>query len=169
MILDKIKSVIDLVLKWMLIVIMAAITINVLWQVFSRFILLNPSSFTEELSRYMLVWLGILGAAYVAGQKMHLAIDLLLTKLEGRSKAYLEIFIQICIFAFALFVMVIGGSRLVTITLLLNQISAALQVRLGFVYMVVPVSGALMMFYSMYFIYSEIKKLKPAQIPAVEK
>jgi TRAP-type C4-dicarboxylate transport system permease small subunit len=166
MILDKIKSSIDFVLKWALIIIMAVITINVLWQVFSRFVLQNPSSFTEELSRYMLVWLGILGAAYVAGQKMHLAIDLLLTKLTGKPKSYLEIFIQLCIFTFALFVMVIGGVRLVYITLTLNQISAALQVPLGFVYLVVPLSGALMIFYSIYFISFEFKKIKSENIPA---
>ena len=99
---------------------MAIITINVLWQVFSRFVLQDPSSFTEELARYMLIWIGILGASYVAGQKLHLAIDLLSTKLTGKSKSILEIFIQLCIFVFSLFVMVIGGIRLVSITLQLK-------------------------------------------------
>ena len=129
-----------------------AMTLNVLWQVFTRFILKNPSSFTEELARYMLVWIGILGASYVAGQKMHLAIDLLSTKLIGKSKSYLEILIQTFIFLFSFFVMVIGGMRLVQITLTLNQISAALQIPLGYVYFVVPLSGAIMMFYSLIFI-----------------
>ncbi|MBU2491623.1 MAG: TRAP transporter small permease [Bacteroidetes bacterium] len=158
--LNNLKNKIDSVLKWMLVLIMAFMTLNVLWQVFSRFVLQNPSSFTDELARYLLVWAGILGAAYVAGQKMHLAIDLLSTKLEGKSKSYLEIFIEACIFIFSLTVMVIGGMRLVYITLNLNQISAALQVPLGYVYLAVPLSGLLMMFYSSYFIIEEIKKLK---------
>lgn len=158
--LNNLKNKIDSVLKWMLVLIMAFMTLNVLWQVFSRFVLQNPSSFTDELARYLLVWAGILGAAYVAGQKMHLAIDLLSTKLEGKSKSYLEIFIETCIFIFSLTVMVIGGMRLVYITLNLNQISAALQVPLGYVYLAVPLSGLLMMFYSSYFIIEEIKKLK---------
>ena len=154
------KKIIDKVLSWVLIVLMAVITINVLWQVFSRFILQNPSSFTEELARYMLIWIGILGAAYVAGQKLHLAIDLLSTKLQGKSKSFLEIFIQLSIFIFSFFVMVVGGVRLVYITLELNQISAALQIPLGYVYLVLPISGALMMFYSVYFIFEESKKFK---------
>jgi len=157
---SSIKKIIDKILSWIVIVLMAVITINVLWQVFSRFVLQNPSSFTEELARYMLIWIGILGAAYVAGQKLHLAIDLLSTKLKGKPKAVLEIFIQLCIFIFSFFVMVIGGIRLVYITLQLNQISAALQVPLGYVYIVVPISGVLMMFYSTFFILDEIKKLK---------
>ncbi|GJQ62607.1 MAG: C4-dicarboxylate ABC transporter permease [Melioribacteraceae bacterium] len=158
--LNDIKVKVDNVIKWCLIVIMAAMTINVLWQVFTRFILQNPSSYTEELARYMLIWLGILGASYVAGQKMHLAIDLLSLKLKGKSKSYLEIFIQSLIFFFSLFVMVIGGFNLVQITLSLNQISAALQVPLGYVYAIVPVSGLIMMFYSSIFIIDEMKKLK---------
>lgn len=158
--LNNLKNKIDAVLKWMLVIIMAVMTLNVLWQVFSRFVLQNPSSFTDELARYLLVWAGILGAAYVAGQKMHLAIDLLSTKLEGKSKSYLEIFIETCVFIFSLTVMVIGGMRLVYITLNLNQISAALQVPLGYVYLAVPLSGLLMMFYSSFFIIEELKKLK---------
>lgn len=157
---NSVKIKIDFILKWVLVFIMAAMTINVLWQVITRFILQSPSSFTEELARYMLIWIGILGAAYVAGQKMHLAIDLLSTKLTGAKKGYLEIFIQLAVFAFAFAVMLIGGVRLVQITLSLNQISAALQIPLGYVYSVLPISGALMMFYSATFIIDEIKKLK---------
>lgn len=158
--LEKIKANIDWILRWILVVIMAAMTLNVLWQVFSRFLLQDPSSFTEELARYMLIWIGILGAAYVAGQKLHLAIDLLPTKLKGKSKAYLEIFINIAIFVFALGGLVIGGIRLVSITLMLNQISAAMQVPLGYIYTVLPISGALMAFYSFYFIIKQIEVIK---------
>jgi len=158
--LSQVKNSVDSVLKWILIILMALMTINVLWQVFSRFVLQTPSSFTEELARYMLIWVGILGAAYVAGQKMHLAIDLLPTKLKGKSKAVLDIFIQSTILLFALVVMVIGGVRLVVITLTLNQISAAMQIPLGYIYTVLPLSGALMVFYSYYFIISQIKMLK---------
>ena len=49
--------------------------INVLWQVFTRFFTATPSSFTDELARYLMIWLGILGAAYVAGKNEHVAID----------------------------------------------------------------------------------------------
>lgn len=156
----RIKELIDVVLKWFLVFIISLMTINVLWQVFSRFVINNPSSFTEELARYTLVWLGILGASYVAGQKMHLAIDLLSLKLSGKPKQYLEIFIQSSILLFALVVMVIGGIRLVYITLGLNQISAALQIPLGYVYLVVPVSGLLIVFYSVYYILDALNKIR---------
>ena len=63
-------------------------------------------------------------------------------------KVLAELCIQLFIFLFALFVMVIGGFRLVSITLKLNQISAALQIQLGYVYFVLPLSGLLIMFYA---------------------
>lgn len=121
---------------------------NVLWQVFTRFVLADPSSFTDELARYLLIWIGLLGASYAAGAKMHLAIDLLPTKLTGIPRFYVGVLIETCIFLFALSVFVIGGSHLVALTLTLGQTSAALHVPLGYVYLALPLSGLLMMFYS---------------------
>ncbi len=59
---------------------MAAIVLVVTWQVFSRFIIQSPSSFTEELSRFLLIWIGILGAAYAYKTKAHLGLDLFVEK-----------------------------------------------------------------------------------------
>ena len=81
---QHLKSIIDRALAWLVIVVMASLVIDVLWQVFTRFVLRDPSSFTEELARYLLIWVGLLGASYAAGKRMHLALDLLPMKLEGR-------------------------------------------------------------------------------------
>jgi TRAP-type C4-dicarboxylate transport system permease small subunit len=55
---------------------MIMMVLNVAWQVLTRFVLQNPSSYTEELARYLLIWLGLLGAGYCVGQRSHLAIDI---------------------------------------------------------------------------------------------
>lgn len=151
---------VDKILEWSLIVLMGANVLNVLWQVFSRFILRDPSSFTEELARYLLIWVGLLGASYASGHKMHLAIDVLVDRIKGKSRGLAELIIQSLVFLFALFVMVIGGLRLVIVTLTLNQISASLQIKLGFVYLVIPLSGALIMFYAFISIIDAIGALK---------
>jgi TRAP-type C4-dicarboxylate transport system permease small subunit len=145
---EKIRKILDVSLKWILIVLMAVSVLNVLWQVFTRFVIRHPSSYTEELARYLLIWVGLLGAAYASGNKLHLAIDLFSHKLKPAAANWLEIFIQLSIIFFAVFVMVIGGLRLVNITLTLNQISAALQVKLGYVYLVLPISGGLIVVYA---------------------
>jgi TRAP-type C4-dicarboxylate transport system permease small subunit len=157
--LTHVKNAVDTVLAWVVIILMAAMALDVLWQVFTRFVLRSPSSYTEELARYMLIWLGLLGASYVMGKRMHLAIDVLTMKLEGRARLYSELFIQVCIWLFAVVVMVIGGVRLVYITLSLEQISAALQVPLGYVYLALPLSGLLMAFYATLFIVDVVRGL----------
>jgi len=156
----KVKKQLDNILSKIVIFIMAFMVTNVLWQVFSRFVMKSPSSFTEELARYLLIWLGILGVSYATGQKLHLAIDLLPTKLKGSRKLFLNIIIELCILIFSLSVMVIGGTRLVLITFEVNQISAALQIPIGYVYLVIPISGIIMSFYSLFFISVNIKQLK---------
>ena len=160
MMLGKVKKKISTILEWSLIVIMAANVLNVLWQVFTRFILRDPSSFTEELARFLLIWVGLLGASYAAGQKMHLAIDVVLKSLRGKARGVAEMSVQVFIFLFAFFVMVIGGIRLVAITLRLNQVSAALRIQLGYVYLILPLSGLLIMFYAFVFFMERIRSSK---------
>ena len=165
--LAKTKKRVDKILEWILIALMAANVLNVLWQVFTRFVLRDPSSFTEELARYLLIWVGLLGASYAAGQKMHLAIDVVLKSLKGKARRVAELCVQAFIFLFAFSVMVIGGVRLASITLKLNQISAALRIQLGYVYCVLPLSGLLIMFYAFIFFLEGIRSFKsePVFIP----
>ena len=143
------RKKIDRFLGTALAFLMAIMTLDVLWQVLSRYLLQSPSSFTDELARFLLVWIGILGAAYVAGQDRHLAIDLLPSRLTGPRKKQLMVLIASLIVVFAFAVMVVGGSRLVYVTLYLGQKSSALQVPLGYVYLIIPVSGLLVMYYKL--------------------
>lgn len=144
-----IKLQLDKVIGIMLMIIMAFMVLNVSWQVFSRYVLQAPSSFTDELSRYLLVWLGMLGAAYVAGQDNHLAIDILPTKLKGEAKRRLLAVISIVIVLFVIPVMIMGGINLVYITYTLEQKSATLQLPLAYVYLMIPFSGLLVLFYQL--------------------
>lgn len=150
------KKLLDSILEKILITIMAVMVINVLWQVASRYLVQSPSSFTDELSRYLLIWLSILGASYAVGKKMHLSIDLLATKLSHEKNAKLNTAIYIIVATFSLTVMVLGGARLVYITFTLNQTSPALEVPLAYVYSVLPIGGLVIVFYSiMNIIYPE--------------
>lgn len=141
------KQKLDKVIGLALILLMGAMVLNVTWQVLSRYVLQNPSSFTDELSRYMLIWLGMLGSAYVAGQNQHLAIDILPNKLEGIQRQRLLLFIAAIVLLFALAVMIIGGTNLVFITFMLGQKSATLQLPLAYVYAIIPFSGLLVVIY----------------------
>ncbi|MDP3072023.1 MAG: TRAP transporter small permease [Opitutaceae bacterium] len=142
------RHTLDRLLGGFICALLGAMVLNVLWQVFTRFVLRQPSSFTEELARYMMIWVGLLGSAYAAGKKSHLALDLITARLEGARKRASELFIHAAVLVFALAVMVGGGGRLVYIQLTLGQQSAALQWKLGYVYLAVPLAGAFIVFYS---------------------
>ncbi len=141
------KLKINTVVGKLLATLMGLMVVNVTWQVLSRYVIGIPSSFTDELARYMLIWVGMLGAAYVAGNNEHLAIDILPQKLAGKAQAKLFIFIHLIIIGFAVPVMIFGGSNLVYITYILEQKSASLQVPLTYVYTIIPISGLLILFY----------------------
>jgi TRAP-type C4-dicarboxylate transport system permease small subunit len=150
----KTRAIIDKLHEYVLIIILAVLVLDVLWQVISRYLMKSPSSFTDELARFLLIWVGILGAAYATGKKMHLAIDVLINKLSRKYRNMVDIFIHTAIAFFALLVMVIGGLNLIYMLLKLGNISPALSIPIGFVYSVIPISGILIIYYSLFEIFS---------------
>jgi TRAP-type C4-dicarboxylate transport system permease small subunit len=141
------RKKIDTVLGKTLVLIMSVMVINVLWQVFTRYVTGNPSSFTDELARYLMIWIGVLGAAYVSGQNLHVAIDILPLRQSKKTQKKLKVIVTILIILFVFFAFVIGGSRLVYISYVLGQQSPALQLPLAVVYLIIPISGLLIMYY----------------------
>ena len=141
------KLIIDRILGIFLVLLMTLMVFAVTWQVFSRYALQSSSSFTEEVARYLLIWIGLLGAAYISGQRQHLSIDILGPKLVEKNRIRLRIGINILIIGFSFFVMIVGGSNLVYVNYLLGQTSAALNIPLGTIYLALPISGFLVIVY----------------------
>ena len=141
------RAKIDSLLGKTLVVIMSVMVLNVLWQVFTRYVTGDPSSFTDELSRYLMIWIGILGAAYVSGRNLHIAIDILPSRANSKTQKWLKTGVKLLVILFVLFAFVIGGSRLVYISYILGQQSPALQIPLALVYSILPISGLLIIYY----------------------
>ncbi|WP_111978557.1 TRAP transporter small permease [Algibacillus agarilyticus] len=129
-----------------LVLLMVLIVFTVLWQVFSRYVLQAPSSTSEEVSRFLLIWLGLLGATYCYQNDSHLSLDILDQKLTGKPKAKLKLFVHTIILIFAVIVLVIGGASLVYTTLVPVQTSAVLGVKMAYVYSIVPIAGVIFTF-----------------------
>lgn len=141
------RKVINTYVGHFLVFLMVLMTLDVLWGVLTRYIVGSQASWSEELARFLLIWIGTLGAAYASGQKMHLAIDLLMPKLQPKNQHRLKLLISALIILFVLLVMVIGGIRLMQLTNVLGQLSPALRVPMWLVYSVVPISGMLIIYY----------------------
>ena len=143
----RIQHKINRILEIFLVILMSVLVVDVLWQVASRYILSSPSSFTDELAGFLLIWVGVLGAAYVSGRKEHLAIDILIQRSSPARQRMLLYIIYSLIFLFALSVMVTGGVVLMYTRFVLQVKSAALELPLGYVYSVLPLSGLIIMYY----------------------
>ena len=143
----KVVHAVDTVLKWFLASLMAAIVLVVSWQVISRFVLNAPSSITEELSRTLLIWIGMVGAAFAYRTGVHLGLDIVTQKFSPPVQRRLALLLTAAVVIFAIAVMVVGGGNLVALTYELNQMSAALNIKMAYIYIAVPLSGVLIAFY----------------------
>ncbi len=147
-------------LKWILIILLTVMVIDVSLQVFSRYVLQQSSSVTEELATFLLIWVGLLGAAYAYREKAHLGIDLISDRLSSKGKFYSEIIVLIVVVLVSFFVFVFGGLRLVYITFTLNQLSPAMRINMGLIYSVVPITGILIILYSFDFFRNSLETFK---------
>lgn len=153
------RKKIDSILEKTLIFLMSFLVFDVLWQVFSRY--LNkfivsyfdaqvPTylyAFTDELAGFLLVWVALLGGAYATGKKEHLAIELLPSKLSDKNNKILSVVVNFIILSFTSTVLIVGGVWLVITRFYLGQVSAAMELPIGVVYSIVPVSGIITAYY----------------------
>lgn len=149
---------IDKVIEIMCTAIMGVMVLAVCWQVITRFVLKNPSTVTEEMLRYLLIWTTMVGAAYAYGRRKHLSVNILVKKLSPRGQKVLDICIQVVVIAFCIIVMLMGGTRFVRTAL--GQLSPALHLPMPAIYVSVLVCAVLMIFYAALFILEDLKDIR---------
>ena len=162
--LKKLKKWLDKILEAGLWLSMLGMTLTVLWQVFTRFVIRDPSSWTEELAIFLLIWIGLLGSAVALRRKAHLGIDVLVSRLPEKWARIAAIFVFCCVIFFSVSVLFFGGIRMVAVVLMNNQISPALGIRMGYVYLALPISGFFIALYAMEFIITEFKALAGREV-----
>jgi len=158
--LNKLKTGLDKSLEFITAVSMAALVVDVTWQVITRFILNDPSSWTEEVATYLMIWVGLLGSAVALNRRAHLGIDYFVGKLDFKKRLITESIVVICVAVFSITVLIIGGYQLVKETFELGQTAPATGVKLGYVYIAVPVAGLFLTFYSIEFLIELLLKFK---------
>jgi len=156
----SIKKGLDTFLETLTAVSMAVLTLDVTWQVITRFVIGNPSNWTDELATNLMIWVGLLGAAVALNRGAHLGIDYFVGKLEEKKRLITEIIVYVLIAFFSIFVMMIGGFELTRITFDLGQVTPAMKLPMGYVYLAVPIAGFFLSFYAVELLFEAIKKMK---------
>lgn len=116
------------------------------YQVFMRYVVGRPSTISEELLGYAVVWLSLLGAALVFGYDGHIKVPIFYDKLKGLKKVAALITIELIIMIIAVSVFIIGGKKLMDVGAL--QVSPTLNITLNWIYMVLPISGVCTVIYN---------------------
>lgn len=81
----KLDKILDNVMRFLMAVAMFALLAGGTWQIFTRWILRNPSTVTDEFLRYVLIWASMIGSAYCFYKDKHLALDLVKGRARVRS------------------------------------------------------------------------------------
>lgn len=145
-VLHKIRKGIDLVLSWSCAALFALMVIVGTYQIVVRYFFNSPSTVSEELLTYSFTWMALLASAYVFGKRDHMRMGFIADKLTGTPRKVLEIIIEILVMFLAGSVMVYGGWNIMGLTM--TQVTASLGVPMGVIYTVVPLSGILIVIYS---------------------
>ncbi len=123
-----------------------AMVLLVCWQVFTRYILKNPSSWSEELVSYLFAWMSLLGASIVVGERGHMNIPIVVERMGATARKGFSIFAEVIAFLFATIILVYGGMQITSLAM--GQMTSSLGVAVGVFYVVLPLSGVLNMLYA---------------------
>ena len=136
----KLNKLLVKLLEITVILVIGFLVIDVLLGIFLH-VLKKPSTWTSELATMLLIWVSLLGAAIGFIRGSHLGVDYFVTKLSLKKQVINKIIVYILIALFASFVMIYGGIRFVSLILTHGQVSPALQIKMGYVFLAVPISG----------------------------
>lgn len=152
---EKIKKTMNTALAYVTAFFLIIMTLLVVWQVFTRYILNDPSIFTEELVRFILIWTSFLGAAYAFGTRQHMALIFLKEGTKGVAKKSIYVFIDFVVLILAALVLIKGGYNLASSVMTIK--TPILGIPKGLVYMIGPISGVIITIYQIINIIEDMK------------
>ena len=136
----KVEKVLDTIMRFLMALAMLTLLVFGTWQIFTRWVLGNPSTFTDELLRYVLIIAGFIGSAYCFYRDEHLALTLVTDKAKGTFKIVLDVFIEACILFFVVYVFIFGGLKLANTA---TNVSSVMHIPMKTLYMIEPICGVL--------------------------
>lgn len=116
------------------------------WQVFTRYILQNPSSWSEELVSYLFAWMALFGASLVVGERGHMNIPIVVERMGEKGRKFFAIFAELVALVFSGVILVYGGIQITSLAM--GQMTSSLGLPIGVFYIILPLSGVLNIVYT---------------------
>lgn len=147
--------VIEKTLKYLVVAILILMTVVTFYQVILRYVLKAPTIWSEELSRYLYVWLVMLASAIAIRSKRHIRIDFFINKLGVKAKFVIEM-IGFILILFFLFFLLREGISIVQSTF--NAETYSLKIPMAYPYMAIPIGTGLMILFAIEMMIRQIKE-----------
>lgn len=129
-----------------LVFLLIAMTLTVFSQVIARYIFEAPLSWSEELARFILIWLSMLSAAYAFKTKSHFALTILVSKLPDKHQKITSFCIHIVV---AIFFLIICYYSVIFVHSVNGHIAPALQISMQIPYSSIIVASGLISIFSL--------------------
>ncbi len=129
-----------------LIFLLVAMTLTVFSQVIARYIFEAPLSWSEELARFILIWLSMLSAAYAFKTKSHFALTILVSKLPDNHQKITSFCINIIV---SIFFLIICYYSVIFVHSVNGHIAPALQISMQIPYSSIIVASGLISIFSL--------------------
>lgn len=124
-----------------------AMVVLTCWQVLTRYVLKNPSPWSEELVSYLFAWMALLGASLVVGERGHMNIPILIERLSPPLQKFFAVLGELIACLFAGVILVYGGFQITNLAM--GQMTSSLGVAVGIFYIVLPLSGLINIVYTL--------------------
>ena len=154
-ILEKLSLSLNSFIEYLLFGLGLTMTLVVAVQVFFRYVLNQSLFWSEELARFLLVWLSFLGASVAYRRKVHPGIDVLTSRIPDIPRKLCAVIVHIVSLIFFL-VLIFYGCRFAYFVRL--QISPALYVPKWVIFSIVPASGLVFLIHGITFLLQELKR-----------
>lgn len=162
LLLRQMKTLLTKVLEFFLIVVVALLVLDVVWGVVTRYAFGQQATWTEELARFLLIWVTLLGAAVAFGQKGHLGVDYFMERLHPEARKLMAVISHLVVIFFAIAIFIYGGVQVVSGALTMEQVTPSLGWKMGHVYLALPVSGMFILMFALDNLVESIADFKTA-------
>ena len=123
-----------------------AMVILTCWQVLTRYVLKDPSTWSEELVGYLFAWMSLMSASLVTCERGHMNIPILVEKCSVGVQKILNCLGELIAFLFSAVILTFGGFQITSLAM--GQMTSSLGVPIGIFYIVLPLCGILNMIYT---------------------
>lgn len=147
---------------YLIVPLLIGMSVLIFVQVVMRYVFQNSLVWSEELARYLFVWLVYLSVSYTAKREKHIRIDAAFFLYPKKVRPYVELLSDIIVFLFAIFILFTSVTVVGKIAWS-GQISPALHIPMEYVYAAPLVGFALTTLRSVQTIVKRVKQFQNAK------